>query len=110
VVHPLTYNKWVAEDVHKYDLAVFQKNDPAQTDRLQQHFDGAITEQCNQYRECSSFQSYLRAGKPVLNAEYKANLYPGFCSTDNSLKIMGALFNTALDGSRFKPCWPGTSP
>jgi len=101
----LKYNRWVAQKAHEYGLAVFQKNDPAQAHALQQNFDGAITEQCNQYGECSKFQSYLTNGKPVLNAEYKANLYPGFCSADNTQKIMGALFSVALDGSIFKPCW-----
>jgi hypothetical protein len=101
----LTYNEWVAQDVHKHGLAVFQKNDPDQTNTLQPYFDGAITEQCNQYGECSKFQSYLSAGMPVLDAEYKAHLYPGFCSTDKTAGIMGALFSTALDGSVFRPCW-----
>ena len=104
----LAYNEWLAKDVHAHGLAVFQKNDPDQTAPpagLEQYFDGAITEQCNQYKECASFQRYLSAGKPVLNAEYKANLYPGFCAADNAAGIKGALFSVNLDGSTFKPCW-----
>ena len=66
----LSYNEWVAGEVHALGMAVFQKNDGEQTSQLEPHFDGALDEQCNQYHECSDFQPYLAAGKPVLNAEY----------------------------------------
>ena len=85
-------------------MVVFQKKDPDQSPSLVSPFDGLISEQCNQYSECSKYHAYLTAGKPVLDAEYKNNLYPGFCSTEPA-GIMGALFNTALNGRVFKPCW-----
>ena len=68
-----------------------------------------IDEQCNQYSECSSYHAYLSAGKPVLNAEYQASLYPSFCAADQAAGIMGALYATALDGSVYTPCF-GPSP
>ncbi len=102
----LTYDEWVAAKVHSLGMAVLQKNDPEQASRLQPHFDGVLDEQCNQYSECASFAPYLNAGKPVLNAEYEASLYPRFCTADRKLGIMGALYSLALDGSKFKPC-PG---
>ena len=89
-------------------MAVFQKNDPDQASTLAPHFDGALDEQCNEYSECSSFRPYLSAGKPVLNAEYQASLYPGFCSADNAAGIMGALYSLNLDGSTYQPCWSTT--
>lgn len=100
----LTYNQWVADEAHKLGLAVFEKNDPEQARQLEPYFDGAIDEQCNQYDECSSFERYLTAGKPVLNAEYERSLYPSFCSADRRADIMGALYNLALDGRVYKPC------
>jgi hypothetical protein len=106
----LTYDEWVANDVHSLGMAVFQKNDPEQASQLEPYFDGALDEQCNQYSECSSFQSYLSAGKPVLNAEYSSSLYPGFCAADNAAGIMGALYNTGLDGASYQSCFgPSTS-
>jgi hypothetical protein len=101
----LTYNEWIARTAHRLGLAVFQKNDPEQTSTLQPFFDGALDEQCRQYEECSDLQPYLAAGKPVLDAEYQSSLYPGFCTADNGDGIMGALFNTALNGSVYQPCW-----
>jgi hypothetical protein len=41
----------------------------------------------------------------VLNAEYRRSLYPGFCSADERLGIMGALYDLALDGRLYRPCW-----
>jgi hypothetical protein len=100
----LTYNEWIAGEVHALGMAVLQKNDGEQTPQLESYFDGALSEQCNQYQECGSFQPYLSAGKPVLNAEY--NLIPNrFCAADNAAGIMGARFNLALNGKTFKPCW-----
>jgi hypothetical protein len=100
----LTYNEWVAEEVHSLGMAVLQKNDGEQTHELLGYFDGALNEQCNQYHECADFEPYLEAGKPVLNAEY--HLSKGrFCSKDNAAGITGARFNVKLNGKRFEPCW-----
>jgi hypothetical protein len=104
----LTYDRWVARSVHKLGMAVFEKNDPEQAAKLEPSFDGVLDEQCNQYHECGSFRPYLRAGKPVLNAEYKRSLYPGFCAGDARLRISGALYALELDGTLFKPC--GVNP
>lgn len=100
----LTYNEWVAEEVHSLGLAVLQKNDGEQTPELEPYFDGALSEQCNQYHECADFDLYLEAGKPVLNAEYSLKT-SRFCAADNAAGIMGARYNLALNGRRYEPCW-----
>ena len=100
----LAYNEWIAGQAHALGLAVLQKNDPDQARVLERHFDGVLSEQCNQYRECSSFKPYLTAGKPVLDAEYR--LPRGrFCAHDTRAGIMAARYNLALDGRVFRPCW-----
>jgi hypothetical protein len=100
----LAYNEWIADEVHSLGMAVLQKNDGEQVGELQPYFDGVITEQCNQYRECADSDPYLAAGKPVLNAEYRLPTSK-FCAADNAAGIMGARFNLALNGHRFEPCW-----
>jgi hypothetical protein len=100
----LTYNEWVAGAVHALDMAVLQKNDGEQVSALQHYFDGALDEQCNQYRECADFQPYLAAGKPVLNAEYHLST-KRFCAADNASGVMGARYSLSLNGKRFQPCW-----
>jgi hypothetical protein len=100
----LTFNEWVAEEAHALGMAVLQKNDGEQAAALESHFDGALDEQCNQYRECADFQPYLAAGKPVLNAEY--HLSPAkFCAADNAAGMMGARFALSLNGKKFQSCW-----
>jgi hypothetical protein len=103
----LSYDRWVAKEAHSLGLAVFQKNDPDQATQLEPDFDGVLDEQCNEYSECSSFQTYLRAGKPVLNAEYNLPL-SRFCPADNRAGIMGALYDLNLDGATYQPCWSGS--
>jgi hypothetical protein len=100
----LTYNDWVAEEVHSLGMAVLQKNDVEQTPQLQSHFDGALTEECNQFHECSDFEPYLETGRPVLNAEYKLSR-KRFCAADETAGIMGVRFNLALNGKRYEPCF-----
>jgi hypothetical protein len=100
----LTYDEWVARQAHSLGLAVFQKNDPEQAGQLEPHFDGVLDEQCNQYNECSSFKSYLAAGKPVLNAEYDLPA-KRFCAADDRAGMTGALYAIDLNGSKFEPCW-----
>lgn len=100
----LAYNEWLAGQAHALGLAVLQKNDPDQSATLERYFDGALAEQCNQYSECSSFRPYLRAGKPVLDAEYNLPTR-SFCRRDAALGIMAARYNLALDGRVFRPCW-----
>ncbi|MGZ4299773.1 MAG: endo alpha-1,4 polygalactosaminidase [Solirubrobacteraceae bacterium] len=100
----LAYDDWVARGVHALGMAVLEKNDPEQARQLEPHFDGVLDEQCNQYTECGAFRPYLRAGKPVLNAEYKRSLYPQFCANDRRLGISGALYALQLDGTLFEPC------
>ncbi len=100
----LSYDEWIAGEVHALGMAVFQKNDGEQTGQLESHFDGALDEQCNQYHECGSFQPYLAAGKPVLNAEYSLST-SSFCAADEAAGIMGARYSLELNGSSFEPCW-----
>jgi hypothetical protein len=99
----LTYDEWVAQQSHSLGLAVLQKNDGEQSTEQQPYFDGALTEQCNQYAECADFKPYLAAGKPVINVEYRLK-DARFCAADEALGIVGARFNLALNGKRFEPC------
>jgi hypothetical protein len=99
----LTYNEWISTEVHSLGMAVLQKNDGEQAAQLQPYFDGALTEQCNQYDECVDFQPYLAAGKPVLNAEYRL-ARARFCAADQALGIVGVRYALSLNGKRYEPC------
>ena len=108
------FERWLAHDAHAHGLAIFQKNDPANAGANARNFDGMIIEECNSYRDpCSGgggdATPYLRAGKPVLNAEYveDGETSAKFCSADVAAGITGALFNVDLNGKTYVPCAPG---
>jgi hypothetical protein len=100
----LSFNLWVADTVHRLGMAVLQKNDGEQAAAMEPRFDGVLTEQCNEYSECGDYKPYLRAGKPVIDAEYRL-ARKRFCAADAAMGITGARFNLALNGRRFEPCW-----
>ena len=87
-------------------MAVLQKNDGEQTaDSSSRYFDGALTEQCNQYHECADFEPYLAAGKPVLNAEYKLAKTPLLRRRRRPPGSWARASTWRSTGNRFEPCW-----
>jgi len=111
----LGFERWLAYEAHRHGLAIFQKNDPADARIDAGFYDGMISEECNRYRDpCAGPHGdgtpYLRAGKPVLNAEYveDGERTSSFCAADIAAGISGALFDLALDGRVYKPCAPPT--
>jgi len=55
---------------HGLGLKIGQKNAPDLTPDLVGHMDFAVTESCYQDRWCDEMSTYIRAGKPVFDAEY----------------------------------------
>ena len=70
----LAFNRWLAREAHRRGMAIFLKNDPDQAAKLEPSFDGALVEQCVQYRECHRFRPFARAHKPVLDVEYRGRM------------------------------------
>ena len=106
------YEAWLAFTAHSAGLAIFQKNDTDNISVNEPIYDGAITEECNAYNDpCSEWRPYLTADKPVLNAEYTddGESTSKFCSTDETLGVIGALFNVDLNGKTYQPCEPAGS-
>ncbi len=68
----LAFNRFIANEAHRRDLAVGLKNDLDQVPELVAYFDFAVNEQCHEYEECEALRSFIEAGKPVFNAEYDA--------------------------------------
>jgi hypothetical protein len=102
----IAYNEWIADTVHGLGMAVVQKNDLDQIATLLPHFDALLDEQCNKNNECALLSPYVKAGKPVWDAEYTedGSTTAQFCNADVSAGIVGALFTIKLDGSLFQPC------
>jgi hypothetical protein len=91
-------------------MSVLQKNDNEQIPKLLPYFDGALNEQCNQYKECTTKQNgrfgldqYVDAGKPVFQAEYKLKTGQ-FCADDNANNFNGVRYALNLKDKLFEPC------
>lgn len=70
----LSFNRFIAEEAHKRGLSVGLKNDLDQVGQLVDYFDFAVSEQCHEFDECDLLAPFIKAGKPVLNAEYQEDL------------------------------------
>ncbi|HYB27098.1 MAG TPA: endo alpha-1,4 polygalactosaminidase [Solirubrobacteraceae bacterium] len=109
------FEAWIAYTVHNDGLAWFMKNDAGDAQAaVNDGADGLIIEECNYYDDpCGSATQpgdatpFLKAGLPVLNAEYTQDgeTTAKFCPTDNADGIYGALFDVNLAGGTYEPCW-----
>ncbi len=66
----LRYLKHIAAIAHGLKMKIGQKNVPELTTHLVQSLDFAIAESCYQDKWCDQLTPYIRAGKPVYDAEY----------------------------------------
>ncbi len=69
----LAFNRFLAREAHQRGLAIGLKNDLDQVTALQPFFEFAVNEQCHEFDECDLLTPFIDAGKPVLNAEYRAD-------------------------------------
>jgi hypothetical protein len=79
----LTYNKWIADQVHALGMSAGLKNDLDQVPQLVSKFDWVLDEQCHQYSECSALDPFVSAGKTVFVTEYTA-FNASTCTSSNS--------------------------
>jgi hypothetical protein len=99
----LTYNRWIARQVHKQGMSVALKNDSGQAKQLVGNFDFAIVEECFQYEECGRFKPFIKAGKAVFEAEYE--LPPSqFCAQAKELDFAAIRKGVELFAEPWEPC------
>ncbi len=106
----LDYNRFLASEAHARGLAIALKNNVGQVADLVGDFDLAVNEQCHQYKECDAYAAFVRAGKPVFNAEYaKAYQTAGsardtLCADAIKLGLRTLVLPLAVDGSARFSC------
>jgi hypothetical protein len=102
---PLTYEDqlkfalWLADESHKRGLAIGQKNASDQVADLVNIYDFAITEDYFYYGDAESMSPYIKAGKPVLAAEYTdlPGDFNAFCEQSKQLNFSTILKKRGLD-------------
>jgi hypothetical protein len=83
----LRYNTRLANLAHRMGFSVGLKNDLDQAAALQPYFDFAINEECWQFSECGSLETWpSQYGKAVFNVEYEIKP-ASFCPKANSPAI-----------------------
>ena len=103
----LRFDRWVAAAAHRVGLAVGLKNDLGQTRALVNDFDFAVVEQCFAFGECSRTQPFIRAAKPVFEAEYE--LTPArFCARARHLGLSAMRKRVGLNSYRIA-CAPAVA-
>jgi hypothetical protein len=68
----LAYNKSLALAAHGQGLLVGLKNALDLVSKLAPYYDFAVNESCYTYKECGLLQPFVRYGRPVFIAEYRA--------------------------------------
>lgn len=95
----LTYNTWLAQQAHTRGLSIALKNDGEQAAQLVSVFDWELAEQCFQYKECTPYQAFIKAGKPVYDVEYSLATSK-FCAQANVLQFYALKKKPSLNAYR----------
>uniref|UniRef100_A0A7S4M5S8 Glycoside-hydrolase family GH114 TIM-barrel domain-containing protein n=2 Tax=Vannella robusta TaxID=1487602 RepID=A0A7S4M5S8_9EUKA len=66
----ISYNTFIANISHAYQLGVALKNDVEQIPDLVDLVDFTVNEQCHQYNECEALQPFIKQNKAVFQCEY----------------------------------------
>lgn len=102
----LVYNRWLATEAHARGLAIGLKNDVDQLAQLAPDFDFAVNEQCHEFSECGGYSAFTDQGKPVFNAEYRADYVnndggarDALCTAARQEQLNTLVLPLGLDGS-----------
>eukprot|EP00549_Striatella_unipunctata_P019768 CAMPEP_0118699674 /NCGR_PEP_ID=MMETSP0800-20121206/16056_1 /TAXON_ID=210618 ORGANISM="Striatella unipunctata, Strain CCMP2910" /NCGR_SAMPLE_ID=MMETSP0800 /ASSEMBLY_ACC=CAM_ASM_000638 /LENGTH=355 /DNA_ID=CAMNT_0006599969 /DNA_START=94 /DNA_END=1161 /DNA_ORIENTATION=+ len=95
----LAYNIFIANAAHDVGLSVGIKNDVDQLDVLVNYFDWALNEQCFEYDECDTYDSFVDVDKAVFGVEY-VGLAAVFCLEANNGNLSWLKKRLSLDAYR----------
>jgi hypothetical protein len=99
----LRFNRWVAREVHRREMAIALKNDPEQVRQLVGSFDFAVVEECFAYDECGRFSPFVEADKRVFVAEYSEPL-AAICDQAERLRFSVIRKDYDLFARPWEPC------
>ena len=101
----LEYQRLLANEAHKRNLAVALKNSVETIPEVAQYFDMAINEACMAWNECGAYQAIIDAGKPVFHVEYDKKYLEDpvekatMCESSAAINMRTLIMPKALDGS-----------
>ncbi len=101
----LAYQRLLANEAHKRNLAVALKNAVEMIPDVAQYFDLAINEVCLVWNECGSYNAIIAAGKPVFHVEYDQTYVTDpvaraeMCARSAEINMRTLVMPKALDGT-----------
>jgi len=101
----LEYQRLLANEAHKRNLAVALKNSVETIPDVAEYFDLAINEVCLVWNECGTYQAIIAAGKPVFHVEYDQAYVNDpaaratMCAQSAELNLRTLVMPKLLDGS-----------
>lgn len=101
----LLFNKQLANEARKRNLAVGLKNNVELAFELEPYFDFSVNEQCHEYNECIELLPFKENNKAILNAEYdeaylsNSALQTQICNQSKSLGLSTLFLPLNLDDS-----------
>ncbi|RUM32302.1 MAG: endo alpha-1,4 polygalactosaminidase [Aquifex sp.] len=102
------YAIFLSKEAKKLGLKIGLKNNGILVKELLNYFDFSVVEECHKYKDCFYYYPFINSGKPVFNIEYEPMSEGEFlelCRQAKEEGFMTAVYNKALDGRVFKPCW-----
>ena len=107
----LAFNREIAVEAHRRHLSVGLKNDLNQITDLVVDFDFSVNEQCFEFDECDLLLPFIKAGKPVLNVEYRkayvddASRRKALCAEASNRRFSTLILPLNLDDSFRYACF-----
>jgi hypothetical protein len=98
----INYLKSLTDEAHRLGLAIGLKNAPEIVSSLASYMDWSVVEECQVYKECSSYSAFVKNNKAVFRIEYK-KFNSSWCSTAKKDKMSLIFANYDLDGNH-KSC------
>lgn len=95
----VVFNKHLANEAHRRNLAVGLKNSGDQIPDLLEYYDFSLNEECYYYEECRFYSPFITAGKPVFHAEYEVDDPQPFCEDMESYLFSTLILPWDLDDS-----------
>ncbi len=101
----LEYQRLLANEAHKRNLAVALKNSVETIPDVAEYFDLAINEVCFVWNECGTYNAIIAAGKPVFHVEYDQKYiddeaeFANLCAQSAEINMRTLVMPKLLDGS-----------
>jgi len=105
VEQQLVFQRLLANEAHKRNLAVALKNSVDTIQDVADYFDLAINEVCFAYDECGVYKAITDVGKPVFHVEYDRKYldddveFAVMCAKSAELNMRSLVMPKLLDGS-----------